>query len=224
MAGVDTELALVALAAMLSPTTVSFSVLALVLGDRPLRTGLWFYLGAVSAMLVIGVAAALVLGDAAAPASGSSGPKTWVAVLDVVLGAAGLVYGARLARRPGDPAREEEMVAKMAKVASSSAPAIFVAGATLANAGAFIPIALKNISEHDPTAAEYVAVWTAFTVLSLLPLGVALVLLLVARDPTEHALDGARGWLERHARTVGAILVLALGVALVRNGIAGLSG
>jgi hypothetical protein len=41
MASVDTELALVALAAMLSPTTLSFSVLALVLGERPLRTGLW---------------------------------------------------------------------------------------------------------------------------------------------------------------------------------------
>ena len=47
--GGDAELALIALAAMESPTTLSFSVLALVLGDRPLRTGLWFYLGALSA-------------------------------------------------------------------------------------------------------------------------------------------------------------------------------
>src|SRR3954471_5118200 len=66
MSGADTELALVALAAMLSPTTVSFSLLALVLSERPLRTGFWFYLGALSAMLVVGVAAAFVLGDAAA--------------------------------------------------------------------------------------------------------------------------------------------------------------
>jgi hypothetical protein len=34
---IDSELALIALAAMLSPTTLSFCVLALVLGDRPLR-------------------------------------------------------------------------------------------------------------------------------------------------------------------------------------------
>jgi hypothetical protein len=39
MSGGDAELGLIALAAMLSPTTLSFSVLALVLGDRPLRTG-----------------------------------------------------------------------------------------------------------------------------------------------------------------------------------------
>ena len=51
---VDTELVLVALAAMVSPTTLTFSVLALVLGDRPLRTGLWFYLGALTATLAIG--------------------------------------------------------------------------------------------------------------------------------------------------------------------------
>jgi len=36
------ELALVSLAAMLSPTTLTFSVLALVLAKRPLRTGVWF--------------------------------------------------------------------------------------------------------------------------------------------------------------------------------------
>ena len=46
MGWIDAELALTALAAMLSPTTLTFSVLVLVLGERPLRTGLWFYAGA----------------------------------------------------------------------------------------------------------------------------------------------------------------------------------
>jgi hypothetical protein len=46
LAWIDAELVLIALVAMISPTTVSFSVLALVLGDRPLRTGFWFYVGA----------------------------------------------------------------------------------------------------------------------------------------------------------------------------------
>ncbi len=49
MSGVQVELALVALAAMLSPTTLSASTLALVLSDRPKRTGAWFYLGALGA-------------------------------------------------------------------------------------------------------------------------------------------------------------------------------
>jgi hypothetical protein len=37
MGWIDAELALTGVAAMLSPTTLSFSVLALVLGERPLR-------------------------------------------------------------------------------------------------------------------------------------------------------------------------------------------
>ena len=66
MGWIDAELALTALAAMLSPTTLTFSVLVLVLSDRPFRTGLWFYLGALVATLGIGVVAAFVLGNAAA--------------------------------------------------------------------------------------------------------------------------------------------------------------
>ena len=71
------ELVLVSLAAMLSPTTLTFSVLAVVLSKRPLRTGVWFYLGAFLVTIAIGVLAAFVLGDIAAPSS-SGGRKTWV--------------------------------------------------------------------------------------------------------------------------------------------------
>jgi hypothetical protein len=38
----DAELALTALAAMFSPTTLTFSVLVLVMSKRPLRSGFWF--------------------------------------------------------------------------------------------------------------------------------------------------------------------------------------
>src|SRR5215469_5318764 len=99
MGWVDLELVLVSLAAMLSPTTLTFSVLALVLGDRPLRTGTWFYLGALITTLGIGVAASFVLGDFAAPSS-TGERKTWVSVFDIVAGAALLVYVARTWRRP----------------------------------------------------------------------------------------------------------------------------
>ena len=46
------------------------------------------------------------------------------------------------------------MVEQMSKVASSPAIAIVGAGAVLANPGAFIPIALKAISQTDPTRAD----------------------------------------------------------------------
>jgi hypothetical protein len=115
------------------------------------------------------------------------------------------------------------MVARMTKVASSSAIAIVGAGAALANPGAFIPVALKSISETDPSAAQYIVDWVFFALMSLLPLALALVLLVISRDWAERLLLHARDWLVTHARTVGSVLVLLLGLALLRNGIAGLT-
>jgi hypothetical protein len=217
---IDAEVVLVALAAMVSPTTVSFSILALVLGDRPLRTGLLFYLGALGATLGVGVVAAFVLGDTAA--SDRSTPRTWVAVIDVVAGPLLLAYAVRLARRPPDPKTAASMISRMSKVASSPAIAIAGAGAVLANPGAFIPLALKTISELDPSAPEYIVDWVFFSLVSLLPLGVALVMLILARGWAERLLGACRNWLELHAKTVAAVIIGLLGAMLLRNGISGL--
>ena len=223
MGWIDAELALTALAAMLSPTTLTFSVLVLVLGDRPLRTGLWFYVGALGATLGIGVVAAFVLGDAAASRTPST-PKTWVAVLDLLLALGLLVLVVVALRRPPNVQRTESMIAQMEKVASSPVVAIVGSGAALANPGAFIPIALKDISELDPSAAQYVVDWVFFSLVSLLPLATALLLLVLAPAWTRRTLGGVRAWLERNARNVAAVLVVLIALSLLRNGIAGLTG
>jgi hypothetical protein len=217
----DAELILVSLAAMLSPTTLTFCILSLVLSPRPLRTGFWFYLGALSAMLVIGVAAAFVLGNAAH--TSSSQPKTWVAVLDIVLAIGILAWVAFNFRRSIDPKTIEGMVDKMSKVTESPWIAIIAAGATLANAGAFIPIALKDISELNPSHAQYVVYWLVFTLVSLLPIAVALVLLLFARDWALRILGIVRDWLVKHAWTIAMVIVVLLAISLLRSGISGLT-
>jgi len=216
------ELTLVSLAAMLSPTTLTFSVLALVLAQRPLRTGIWFYLGAFLVTVAIGVAAAFVVGDAAAPhANGER--KTWVSIFDLVAGAALLVYVARTWRRPIAEKTTRGMVEKMSAVASSPWIAVFAAGATLANPGGFIPLALKAISETDPTTTGYAVAWLVFTVVSLLPLGLAIVLLAVSPSWAERLLGTTRVWLEAHLRLIASVIILLLAVSLLRNGIAGLT-
>ena len=55
-----------------------------------------------------------------------------------------------------------------------------------------------------------------------LPLGVALLLLVFTPDRAERILGAARIWIERNARTVAGVLVIALAAALLRNGISGL--
>jgi Sap-like sulfolipid-1-addressing protein len=217
-----TELVLVSIAAMLSPTTLSFSIFTLVVSDRPLRSGFWFYVGALGATLGIGVIAAFVIGDAAASREPST-PKTWVAVFDIGAAVFLLAWVVHALRRPQDPARVESMMEQMRKVVQSPAIAIIGAGATLANAGAFIPIALKDISELDPSAIQYIGEWAFFSIVSLLPLGVALILLLVARGWAERLLGAARDWLVLHVRTIAAVLVVLVAASLLRNGIAGLT-
>jgi len=220
---VDAELVLVSLAAMLSPTTLTFSVLSVVLSKQPLRTAILFYVGAVTATLAVGVVAAFVLGDALADRSPST-PKTWVAVLDVVLAVSLIGVVVWALRRPPNPERTASAVSQMSRVASSPAIAIVGAGAMLANPGAFIPIALKTISELDPSSTQYIADWIFFTVIAVLPLLVAIIALIVRRAWAERMLGAARTWLESHARTVAAVIVVLLAISLLRNGIAGLTG
>jgi hypothetical protein len=221
MGWIDAEVVLVTLAAMVSPTTLTFSVLALVVGARPRRTGTWFYLGALGATLAIGVIAAFVFGDEAASHDPSQ-PKTWVAIVDVIAAVLLVGWVVHVLRRPPDPRRIEGMVAQMAKVAESPAIAIIGAGAALANPGGFIPLALKDISETDPSAVQYVLEWVFFSVVSLLPLAVALVMLSVAPDRAMRVLQRARDWLVKNGRTVAAVIVIALAASLLRNGLDGL--
>ena len=223
MTAVTTELVLVSLAAMLSPTTLSFSVLVLVLGKRPLRTGFLFYFGALSVTLIIGVIGAFAIGNVAASPK-SNTPKTPVAIIDLVAAVLILVYLWRAMRRPPDAARTQRMIEQVGKVTDSPWIAVIGAGATLANPGAFIPLALKEISEINPSTAQYIAEWVGFALFSLLPLSLALIALVVARERAERTLHGVRGWLERHARTVAAVILVLLAAALLRNGIAGLTG
>lgn len=146
-----------------------------------------------------------------------------MAILDIVLGVLLIAFVVVRVRKPPNPKRTADAIAQMQKVASSPAVAILGAGAALANPGAFIPIALKNISKLNPSAAQYLVDWVFFAVVSLLPLLVAIILLLVAGDWATRLLDRVRGWLERTARTVAAAIVVLLAIALIRNGIAGLT-
>ena len=215
------ELVVVSLAAMLSPTTLTFSVLAVVLAERPVRTGALFWAGAFVAMVVIGILAAFVLGDAAA--SGSSTPKTWVAVLDVVFAVLLLWYAWHLHKHPFGAEKQESMVDQMRKVASSRWIAIVGAGAALANAGAYIPVALKTISETDPSEAQYFVEWLFFAFVSILPLFTAVVLMVISPERAEPLLERARDWLERHLTQIAMVIICLLALSLLRGGIAGLT-
>jgi uncharacterized membrane protein len=163
-----------------------------------------------------------VIGDVAASHTPSQ-PKTWVAVIDVVAAVLLVVWIIAVLRRPPNPKRIDDMVAQMSRIASSPVVAIVGAGAALANPGGFIPLALKAISETNPSTAEYIGQWVVFALVSLLPLSLALLMLVFAPEVTMRWLRAARDWLIHNARKVAAVLVLLLAASLLRNGIAGLT-
>jgi hypothetical protein len=219
---VDIEIALVGLAAMLEPATLLASVLALVIGDRPLRTGSLFYVGGLGVTLLIGVIAAFVLGNSAA--SPTSTPKTWVSIVTTLAGALVLAYAVWLLshRRTGSD-QMGAVAERMNKVASAPAPAIIAAGAALANPGVFMLLAAKSISQLDPSTAQYLLDWALFAVVALLPLAVALLMLMIAPGFTQPRLTTARRFVERHAQTIVAVVLLGLAASLLRDGITGLT-
>jgi hypothetical protein len=116
MTSVDVEIVLVGLVAMLEPATLVSSALVLVIGDRPRRTGFWFYVGGLGATLLVGVIAAFVLGNAAA-ASPDAKPKTWVSLFNLAAGLLLAVYVAWRLRHPTDPRKAADTVGRMDKLA-----------------------------------------------------------------------------------------------------------
>jgi hypothetical protein len=219
---VDIEVALVGLTAMLEPATLLSSVMALVIGDRPLRTGSLFYVGGLGVTLLIGVIAALVVGNVAA--SPTSTPKTWVSVVTALAGALVFGYALWLLLHRGRGRDQMLRVAeRMNNVALAPAPAIIAAGAALANPGVFMLLAAKSISQLDPSTTQYLLDWALFAIVALLPLAVAVLMLLIAPGFTQPRLITARGFVERHARTIIAVVLLGLAGSLVRDGITGLT-
>jgi hypothetical protein len=144
-------------------------------------------------------------------------------VTDIVLAVSLVFVIVRFLRRPRDPKRAQGMIDQMSKIASSPWIAIVGAGAALANPGGFIPIALKDISETNPSTTGYVVEWVFFSVVSLLPLAVALVMLAVSPDRATRLLLRVRDWLLRNARLIAAAIMVLLAAALLRDGISGLT-
>jgi hypothetical protein len=221
MIPLDIELALVGLAAMLEPATLISSTLAVLVGDRPLRTGLWFLAGGLGVTMVVGLIGAFALGALAyAP---ESNPKTWVSLVSLLLGCILAGYALVVAtRRRGDD-QAAAIVERMQSVSRASGWTILLAGALLANAGIFMVVALKGISQLDVHGLRYLLDWTLFAAVSLLPLLVALTMLALAPDWAMPRLTIARRWIEIHARGMTATICGLLAISLIYEGVSGLT-
>ena len=82
---------------------------------------------------------------------------------------------------------------------------------------------MKDVSETNPSTTGYVVEWVFFSVVSLLPLSVAVIMLAVSPDRATRLLLHVRDWLIRNARLIAAVIMVLLAASLLRDGISGLT-
>ncbi|HTO26061.1 MAG TPA: hypothetical protein VMJ49_09155, partial [Gaiellaceae bacterium] len=69
----------------------------------------------------------------------------------------------------------------------------------------------------------YMVEWLFFTIASILPLGLAIIALVVRRSWATRVLGRVRDFLEKHVMQIAFVIVVLLAAALLRNGISGLT-
>ena len=188
---------------------------------HPVATGLGG-IGALSATLAVGVAAAFVLGDKAA--STTSSPKPWVAVIDIIAALLLVFFSVRFLRRPRDPNRAQSMVDQMSKIASSPSNSDRRSGRNTRQPGRLHPARDEgHLRDQSPAQPGTSSTARSVSVVSLLPLAVALIMLAVSPDRATRLLQRVRDWLLRNARLIAAAIMVLLAAAFLRDGISGLT-
>jgi cytochrome c biogenesis protein CcdA len=208
----------VALVDSLNPTTV-VPALYLATGPRAVRAVLGFAVGFLAVNVAAGVAA-LVLGHrlrAYVPHPGQGGLHAGEVVVGLLaVAASGLLWR----RRHGVEAAFAGAEARVTRVAP-------VAGATIA--AVELPTALPYfaviaaLAASDQRVAGLIGLVVLFNLIFLAPVVVIAVVRALAGRRAVDVLTRARRLVSRHAGAVAAVVVLALGIALVAIGVVGIA-
>ena len=224
MGGAIGEMLPLAIGIAISPLAI-VAVILILTTPRARTNGLAFLGGWLLAVAVVG-GVALVVTDAAESAD-SSGPRTIVAVLKIVLGVTLLVLawrGFRGRPAPGEEAPLPKWMAALDRftpVRSLSVAALFggVKPKNLILAGA----AAAGIAESGLGGAQQVVVLLLLIlVASVGIIAPVAVYFLMGEEKSARVLGGWKTWLVANNSTVMIVLFVVFGVVLLGNGIGGL--
>jgi hypothetical protein len=218
------EMLPLAIGIAISPLAI-VAVILILTTPKARTNGVAFLCGWLLGSAVVG-GVALVVTDAAESAD-TSGPRTIVAVLQIVLGAVLLVLAWRRFRtrpRPGEEAPLPKWMAALDR---------FTPGRSLAVAALFGGVKPKNLILTAAAAAgiaqsglggaqQLVILLLLILVASIGIIAPVAVYFLMGEDKAAQVLDGWKAWLQANNSAVMIVLFVVFGVVLLGQGIGGL--
>jgi hypothetical protein len=211
------EVAALGLALGASPFGI-IGVILLLNTEHPLKNSIAFMLGWMFAIVVVGIASVKLF---PAPSTTSSSPATPVIVGQIVLGAALSTLGAIQWRRrtPKETAAEPKWMRRLRGVGPVLA---FVIGAFLPTYALIFP-ATQAIEGSSLPRQQMILAFVVFLVLGTLGLLIPISIFAFRREQSEATLERWRLWLLGNQRAVGAVIMAALGLALLLRAVQGLA-
>jgi Sap, sulfolipid-1-addressing protein len=223
------QVILLSLTASLNPTLVGATTVMLLL-PRPTRLMLGYLLGALMTSITLGLVIVFSLSDSSAS---STTQHTVSPAVDIALGGILVVVAWVLWSGRGDEISERRRERKASKpdkgpprwqreLSKGSARTTFIVGALLTLPGGSYLAGLDRIHKLHYSTAVTVLVVIGFNLVMLWLLEVPLLCFAVAPDWTPGAVERAKAWIGRHARTVAIRGCGGIGTLLIIKGIVGL--
>lgn len=185
-----------------------------------------FVLGWVAGLAILGTVVLLV--SSGADASSNGAPATWVSVLKLVLGAAGLLGAvAQWRGRPkGDaaPALPKWMSA-MDQLGGGKALGMGALLSSVNPKNLLITVgAAAGIAQTGISAGQQAVALAIFVLIASLGVGAPVAIFFLLGERAGRLLAEMKDWMAAHNAAIMAVLFLVLGTKLIGDGISGLAG
>ncbi|HEY1716277.1 MAG TPA: GAP family protein [Solirubrobacteraceae bacterium] len=209
----------------ISPLPI-IAVVLMLATSRGRVNGPAFLLGWVAGLAILGTVVLLV--SSGADASSNGAPATWVSVLKLVLGAAGLLGAAAQWRgRPkGDaPPALPKWMSAIDQLGAGKALGMGALLSSLNPKNLLITVgAAAGIAQTGISAGEQAVALAIFVLIASLGVGAPVAIFFLMGERAAKLLAEMKDWMGAHNAAIMAVLFLVLGTKLIGDGISGLAG
>jgi threonine/homoserine/homoserine lactone efflux protein len=209
----------------ISPVPI-IAVVLMLATSRGRVNGPAFLLGWVAGLAVLGTVVLLV--SSGADASSGGKPATWVSVLKLVLGTAGLLGAVGQWRGRPKPGQTPTLPKWMSGMDQLGAGKALGMGALLSDVNPknlLITVgAAAGIAQTGISAGRQAVALAVFVLVGSLGVGIPVAIFFLLGDRAAKLLAEMRDWMGAHNAAIMAVLFLVLGTKLIGDGISGLTG